>query len=70
LEAYPVPPRAGRNTIAFLAQHNTKPDGIFASEEEVVRAALADPNVQRHTQGKTVRKTIYAQKRILNIVVG
>jgi leucyl-tRNA synthetase len=41
-----------------------------ASEADVVRAALADANVQRHTQGKTVRKTIYAQKRILNIVVG
>ena len=61
--------------IPIVVQINGKVRGKVtvpaeASEEEVVRAALADANVQRHTQGKTVRKTIYAQKKILNIVVG
>ena len=41
-----------------------------AEQEEVQALAMADENVQRHTEGKTVRKVIYIKKKILNIVVG
>ena len=39
-----------------------------AGEEEVRETALADPNVQRHIEGKTVRKVIYVKGRLVNIV--
>jgi len=32
--------------------------------------ASADDNVSRHTEGKSIRKVIYIQDRLLNIVVG
>ncbi len=41
-----------------------------ADREAVEAAALADPNVQRHIQGKTVRKVIVVPGRLVNIVVG
>ncbi len=41
-----------------------------ATEESVREKALADPNVARHIEGKTVRKTIYVPGRLLNIVAG
>ena len=34
-----------------------------------VRMATGDPNVQRFTDGKTIRKTIYVPKKLVNIVV-
>ncbi len=39
-----------------------------ASEEEITRKALASPGVQRHIEGRSVVKTIYAVNRLLNIV--
>jgi leucyl-tRNA synthetase len=41
-----------------------------ADEETVVAAALADLAVQRHLDGKQVRKRIYVRERLLNLVVG
>jgi hypothetical protein len=32
--------------------------------------AGAEENVSRHTEGKDIRKVIYIQDRLLNIVVG
>lgn len=39
-----------------------------ASKEAVEAAGLADDNVSRHTEGKTVRKVIYVPGKLLNIV--
>jgi leucyl-tRNA synthetase len=38
-------------------------------EEEAKATALADENVQRHLEGKCVRKTIYVPGRLVNLVV-
>ena len=40
-----------------------------ASEQELERLALADPAVQTHTAGKTVRKVVVAKGRLVSIVV-
>ena len=39
-----------------------------ASKEEVEALGLADDHVQKHTEGKTVRKIIYVPGKLLNIV--
>jgi len=39
-------------------------------ETEVVARARQDVNVASHLEGRTIRKTIYLQGRLLNIVVG
>jgi leucyl-tRNA synthetase len=39
-------------------------------QDVLLAAALAEPNVQRHIEGKTVRKVIHVPDRLLNIVVG
>ncbi len=41
-----------------------------SSEEDVATAAMADRNVQAHTEGKQIRKRIYVPGRLLNLVVG
>jgi leucyl-tRNA synthetase len=41
-----------------------------ASKEDALEQALAIENVQRHTDGKQVRKVIHVPDRLLNIVVG
>ena len=41
-----------------------------SGEEDAKAAALADENVCRHTDGKTVRKVIYVPDKLLNLVVG
>ncbi len=41
-----------------------------ANEQEAVAAALGDINVQKFTDGKTVRKVIYVPGKILNLIVG
>jgi leucyl-tRNA synthetase len=38
-------------------------------EREATERALADPDVQRHVDGSPVRKVIYVQDRLINIVV-
>ncbi|MGQ9553383.1 MAG: leucine--tRNA ligase [Anaerolineae bacterium] len=40
-----------------------------ASEEVVTRAALASAGAQRHLEGKTVQKIVYAPGKVVNIVV-
>ena len=39
------------------------------SEAELEKAALADPNVQVHTAGKTIKKVVIAKGRLVSIVV-
>jgi leucyl-tRNA synthetase len=43
---------------------------VDANQESVERMALADPKIQGHLEGKTVRKVIYVPGRLLNIVAG
>jgi leucyl-tRNA synthetase len=39
-----------------------------AEQSQVEVLALADEQVQKHTEGKTVRKVIYVPGKLLNIV--
>jgi leucyl-tRNA synthetase len=41
-----------------------------ASEDELRERALADPAVQAHTSGKTVKKVIVARGKLVSVVVG
>jgi leucyl-tRNA synthetase len=45
----------------------TMPEG--ADEDFVKQAALADEKVQKHVAGKEIRKVIYVQGKLLNLVV-
>ncbi|OGL71439.1 hypothetical protein A3C17_03550 [Candidatus Uhrbacteria bacterium RIFCSPHIGHO2_02_FULL_53_13] len=40
-----------------------------ASSKEARKAALAEPNVVKHLEGKEIKKFVYVQGRIINIVV-
>lgn len=40
-----------------------------ASEEEVIKTARDNPNVQKYTNGKTEKKAIYVQGKLVNFVV-
>jgi leucyl-tRNA synthetase len=41
-----------------------------ADEDVVLHTALASENVQKHMEGKTIRKKIVVPNKLLNIVVG
>jgi leucyl-tRNA synthetase len=40
------------------------------TETDLEQLALADPAVQTYTQGKSVRKVVVAQKRLVSVVIG
>jgi leucyl-tRNA synthetase len=66
---------AARETVTIVVQVNGKirarlTVAATASEDEVKSAALADDNVKRHIEGKTVRKIIYVQGKMVSVVVG
>jgi leucyl-tRNA synthetase len=42
---------------------------VGADKDSVTEQALADPNVQKHIEGKEIRKTIVVPGRLVNIVV-
>ena len=63
-----------RDSLELVVQVNGKlrskitvPSGTGKDECEAM--ALADENVQRHTEGKTVRKVIVVPEKLVNIVV-
>lgn len=61
------------DTITLVVQINGKvrdkiPAPAGLSEEEAKKLALASPKVRRHLDGKEIRRIIFAQGRILNIV--
>ncbi len=63
------------DTLTLVVQVNGKRRAEIqvpaeADREAIEAAALADPNVQRHIVGKTVRKVIVVPKRLVNLVVG
>lgn len=76
-EAWPVPDEAAmvKDAVELVVQVNGKLRGKVsvptnASKEQVEALALDDENVQRHIDGKTVRKVIVVPGRLINIVVG
>lgn len=40
-----------------------------ATQEDILAAAKADPNVEKHLEGKTVIKEIYVPGKMVNLVV-
>jgi leucyl-tRNA synthetase len=63
------------DTIELPIQINGRLRGLLiasisASREELERAALADPKVQKFLEGKTARKIIVVPNRLVNIVAG
>ena len=64
-----------QDTIEMAVQVNGKVRATIrlspnAIEEEAMVAAFTEGNVQKYLEGKEVRKVIYIQGKILNIVVG
>ncbi|GIX22327.1 MAG: leucine--tRNA ligase [Gammaproteobacteria bacterium] len=62
-------------TIEWVVQVNGRVRGRLAlpadaAREDCERAALADENVQRHLEGRTVRRVIVVPGRLVNIVAG
>jgi leucyl-tRNA synthetase len=62
-------------TLLIVVQVNGKVRGkvtvpVDADKEAVEAAALADPNVARFLEGKTLRKVIVGPGRLVNIVAG
>jgi leucyl-tRNA synthetase len=67
--------KAVADTVEFVVQVNGKvrarmpmPRGV--AEDAARDAALADEAIQKWMEGKQVRKTIFVQDRLLNLVVG
>jgi leucyl-tRNA synthetase len=67
--------KAVADTVEFVVQVNGKvrgrmpmPRGI--SQEDAQAAALAEDNVRRFVEGVEIRKVIFVQDRLLNLVVG
>lgn len=42
---------------------------VDSPQEEVQAAAMAEPNVAKHIEGKPLRKVIYVPNKILNLIV-
>jgi leucyl-tRNA synthetase len=68
------PAKTVADTVEFVVQVNGKlrtrmqmPRGI--TEADAREAALADENVRRFVEDKTIRKTIFVQDRLVNLVV-
>ena len=62
-------------TLLIVVQVNGKVRGkvtvpVDANKEAVEAAALADPNVARFLEGKTLRKVIVVPGRLVNVVAG
>lgn len=63
-----------QNTIEIVIQVNGKLRSKISidkntDKEQIEALALADENVKRHTEGKTIRKVIVIPGRLVNIVV-
>jgi len=67
--------RTVENTVTIAVQVNGKLRASIdvrkdALESEVVTAARAEENVQRHLEGTQERRVIYVKERLVNFVVG
>ncbi|MEW6115155.1 MAG: class I tRNA ligase family protein, partial [Thermodesulfobacteriota bacterium] len=61
--------------MLIVVQVNGKKRGeirvpVDAAEDLVREKSLAEPNVQKFVEGKTLRKAVYVPGRIMNLVVG
>jgi len=66
--------KAEKNTIEFIVQVASKIRGKLAankgiSQEEAEKLALAEESVQRHLEGKTVKKIIFVKDKLINFIV-
>jgi leucyl-tRNA synthetase len=64
-----------QDSLTLVVQVNGKVRGQIdvsadADNETILMLARADANVQRHLEGKTVRKEIVVPGKLVNIVVG
>ena len=62
-------------TVTVIVQINGKLRATLQvdrniSEENLKKLALADPHIQKHTEGKQIRKTIVVKGKLVNFVVG
>jgi len=69
------PEKATADEVELVVQVNGKVRAKLTmergvAEERAVAAALADDNVQRFVDGKSIRKQIYVPDRLVNLVVG
>ncbi|MDH5738061.1 MAG: leucine--tRNA ligase, partial [Gammaproteobacteria bacterium] len=63
-----------RDNVEIVVQVNGKLRGrisvpVTAAREQIEQSALADENVQRFTEGKTVVKVIVVPGKLVNVVV-
>ena len=70
----PDPQALTRDTITLVVQINGKRRAEIevaasANNEEIIAAALAHPDVQRHSEGKTPKKSIVVRGKLVNLVV-
>lgn len=75
-EPFPAydPSKLVQSTVEIVLQVNSKVRSratvpLDADEETVERIALDDPQVQKHMEGKTIRKRIYVANKLLNLIV-
>jgi len=75
-ERWPAPDAAAlvREVVELPVQVNGKLRGRLempadAAEADAVAAALADPQIRAHVDGRTVRKVVFVPGRMLNLVV-
>jgi leucyl-tRNA synthetase len=64
-----------RASVELVVQVNGKVRAMItvsadADEDVILHTALASENVQKHLEGKTIRKKIVVPGKLLNIVVG
>ena len=65
---------AKADEIVIPVQVNGKVRGrvtvpVDIGDEELQRIALADPGVQAHVAGKTIKKVVVAKGRLVSVVV-
>ncbi|MDL2306738.1 leucine--tRNA ligase [Desulfovibrio sp. OttesenSCG-928-C06] len=75
-QPWPVysPEAMQRSVITVVVQVNGKLRGKIevpaeTTQAEIEAAALAEPNVKKHTEGLTVRKVLYVPGKLVNVVV-
>ena len=70
----PDPEALTRDSITYAVQINGKRRAEIevaasASNDEIIATALAHPDVQRHSEGKTPKKSIVVRGKLVNLVV-
>jgi leucyl-tRNA synthetase len=69
------PERCKDDVVEIGVQVNGKLRGVVllaldADEAAARQAAMAEPNVKTHVEGKTLKKVVYVRGKILNFIVG